>query len=204
MKGKISIPYIPLKYALYSDKVDKLGYIYGDEKRGDGLTYKEYDKRLKDEFNNSNSSLNSYLGGTSVSYLNRKYGVHVYKSMTVDKTKFEYFDIECPVYNMRKSEMQPFELAKCRTEGLMFIMIIDIPIKFVTSEVESELRFWIKDSMSINVHHEIPDAKRLEMLPTKELKIKMGDVEGILSKCRLINFENPFRLTILVEKMLNK
>ena len=40
MRGKVSIPYIPLKYALYSDKVDKLGYIYGDEKRGDGLTYK--------------------------------------------------------------------------------------------------------------------------------------------------------------------
>jgi hypothetical protein len=202
MRGKVSIPYIPLKYALYSDKVDKLGYIYGDEKRGDGLTYKEYDKRLQDEFNNSNSSLDSYLRGTSVNYLNKRYGVNEYKNMTVDKTKFEYFDVECPVYNMRKNEMQPFELVKCRAEGLMFIMIIDVPIKFVTSEVESELRFWIKDSMSINVHHEIPEQKRLEMLPTKDLKIKLGDVEGTLSKCRIINFENPFRLTVLVERII--
>jgi hypothetical protein len=103
---------------------------------------------------------------------------------------------------MRKGDMQPFELVKCRAEGLMFIMIIDVPIKMVDSDVESELRFWIKDSMSINIHHEIPDEKRLEMLPTKELKVKMGDVEGVLSKCRLINFENPFRLTILVDKMI--
>ena len=43
MRGVISIPYIPLKHALYSDKVDKRGYIYGDEKRGDGMTYAEYD-----------------------------------------------------------------------------------------------------------------------------------------------------------------
>ena len=84
----------------------------------------------------------------------------------------------------------------------MFIMIIDIPINIVDAEVESELRFWIKDSMSINVHHEIPEQKRLEMLPTKDLKIKLGDVEGTLSKCRIINFENPFRLTVLVERII--
>lgn len=195
MRGKISFPYIPLKTALYSDKVDRLGYIYGDKKTGEGLTYEEYDKRLRENYNDFNTIFN---GG----YLNKKYGILEHNSKMIDKTKYEYYDIDCPVYNMRKVDMQPFELVKCRQEGLMFIMIIDIPIKMVDAEVESELRFWIKDSMSINVHHEIPDAKRLEMLPTKELKIKMGDVEGILSKCRLINFENPFRLTILVDKML--
>ena len=68
--------------------------------------------------------------------------------------------------------MQPFELVRCRAEKLMFIMIIDIPVKLIDSDVESELRFWVRDSMSINVHHEIPDAKRLEMLPKKDLKIQ--------------------------------
>jgi hypothetical protein len=164
MRGKLSIPYIPLKYAPYSDKVDKLGYVYGDEKRGDGLTLNEYNKRLNDEFNNTNSSLNSYLGGGSVSYLNKKYGIYENKNKVIDKTKFEYYDIDCPIYNMRRNEMQPFELAKCRAEGLMFIMIVDIPSKFISSEMESELRFWIKDSMGINIHHEIPEQKRLEML----------------------------------------
>ena len=197
MRGKISFPYMPLKVALYSDKVDKLGYIYGDKKTGEGMKMEEYNARLQQNYNAFNTVFN---GG----YLNKKYGVLEHNSKTIDKTKYEYYDIDCPVYNMRKSDMQPFELVKCRQEGLMFIMIIDIPISIVDAEVESELRFWIKDSMSINIHHEIPDAKRLEMLPTKELKIKMGDVEGVLSKCRLINFENPFRLTILVDKMLNK
>lgn len=195
MRGKISFPYIPLKTALYSDKVDRLGYIYGDKKTGEGLTYEEYDKRLRENYNDFNTIFN---GG----YLNKKYGILEHNSKTIDKTKYEYYDIDCPIYNMRKGDMQPFELVKCRAEGLMFIMIIDVPIKLVDSDVESELRFWIKDSMSINIHHEIPDEKRLEMLPTKELKVKMGDVEGVLSKCRLINFENPFRLTILVDKMI--
>lgn len=202
MKGKISIPYIPIKQALYSDKVDKLGYIYGDEKTGEGLTYKEYDKRLRDDYNNSNGSLNSYLSGQSnIDFLNKKYGILDKGNMKKDDTKYEFYDVDCPVYNMRKADMQPFELVRCRAEKLMFIMIIDVPIKLIDSDVESELRFWVRDSMSINVHHEIPDAKRLEMLPKKDLKIQMGDVRGILNKCKVINFESPFRLTILVDSI---
>lgn len=202
MRSKISFPYIPIKQALYSDKVDKLGYIYGDEKTGEGLTYKEYDKRLRDDYNNINNSLNNYLSGNSnIDYLNKKYGILDKTNMKKDNTKYEYYDVDCSVYNMRKVDMQPFELVRCRAEKLMFIMIIDVPVKLIDSDVESELRFWIKDSMSINVHHEIPDAKRLEMLPKKDLKIKMGDVSGILNKCRVINFEAPFRLTILVDSI---
>lgn len=198
MRGKISFPYIPLKIALYSDKVDKLGYIYGDKKTGKGMSYEEYDRKLQENYNEFNSVFN----GNGMGYLNKKYGVLENKHMTLDKTKYEYYDINCNIYNMRGNDMQPFELAKCRAEGLMFIMIIDIPISTVDSDVESELRFWIKDSMSINVHHEIPDAKRLEMLPTKDLKIKMGDVEGVLTKCRLINFQDTFRITVLVDKII--
>ena len=46
MNGKVSFPYIPIKQALYSDKTDKLGYIYGDAKTGKGMTYKEYNLQL--------------------------------------------------------------------------------------------------------------------------------------------------------------
>lgn len=196
MRGKISFPYIPLKTALYSDKVDRLGYIYGDSITGEGMTYAEYDKRLREEFKNS-ENLFSQRSQT----LNQKYNISDYSKYIKDNTKYEYYDIECPIYNMRKDDMQPFELVKCRAEGLMFIVVIDIPIKTLDSDVESELRFWIKDSMSINIHHEIPEAKRLEMLPTKNIKINMGGVSGTLEKCKLINFETPFRISVLVNKM---
>ena len=194
MRGVISIPYIPLKHALYSDKVDKRGYIYGDEKRGDGMTYAEYDRKLMEEFNNFISVFNGK------SYLNKKYGISEVQAPKKDNIKYEYYHINCPIFNMRKNDMQVFELTKCRAEGLMFIMIVDIPIGTLESDIESELRFWVKDSMSINIHHEIPDNKRLEMLPTKNIKIKMGDFEGELKGCRVINYEKPFRLTLLVEK----
>ena len=41
-----------------------------------------------------------------------------------------------------------------------------------------------------------------EVATIDDLKIKLGEVEGTLSKCRIINFENPFRLTILVERII--
>lgn len=195
MNGVISIPYIPIKEALYSDKVDKLGYIYGDAKRGDGLTYEEYNKRLKEEHLKSNAMFNG-------NYLHKKYKVSEQQHVKYDETKYEYYDITCPILNGRRAEMQPFELVKCRADGSMFIMLVDIPIKSIDQDVESEIRFWVKDSMSINTHHEIPENERLKMLPTKDLKIKVGDISGILCKCRVVDFWSPFRIMILVERFL--
>ena len=197
MRGTISVPYVPIKWALYSDKVDRLGYIYGDDKTGEGLTYKEYDKRLHEEFNNFNAVFNN----RGENYINQKYGVYEQNSKHIDKTKIEYYDIYCNILNGRKNDMQDFELIKCKMDDLMFIAIVDIPISTVDSDVESELRFWIKDSMSINVHHEIPEDKRLQMLPTKTLKIKTNGFEGELEKCRVIDFVSPFRVTLLVERI---
>lgn len=197
MRGVISVPYVPIKWALYSDKVDRLGYIYGDDKTGEGLTYKEYDKRLNEEFKRFDATFNNRGGD----FLNQKYGVYEQNNKYIDKTKIEFYDIHCNILNARKNDMQDFELIKCKMDKLMFIAIVDIPISTVDSDVESELRFWIKDSMSINVHHEIPEEKRLQMLPTKTLKIKTGGFTGELEKCRVIDFVKPFRMVLLVEKI---
>jgi hypothetical protein len=197
MRGTISVPYIPIKWALYSDKVDRLGYIYGDKKLGSGLTYEEYDKRLHEEYDNFNKLFNNQGGN----YLNKKYGVYEQNTKHIDKTKIEYYDIYCTILNGRKNDMQDYELIKCKMDNLMFIAIVDIPISTVDSEVESELRFWIKDSMSINVHHEIPEDKRLQMLPAKTLRIKTQGFEGELEKCRVIDFVEPFRVVLLVERI---
>lgn len=206
MDSKIYIPYIPLKsvekeyqQALKEGKVDNMGFIWGDKKRGDGMSYEEYDRKLNSEWNNSRN-ISMYLsGGYDVSYLNKKYGVLDYQKMQKDNTKWEYYELSCPIMNMRKNIMQPEELVKCRMENLMFIMIIDIP-KNIDSDVESELRFWVRDSMEINVHHEIPEDERLRMLPTKDLKLKIDDIEGTLVKCRVIDFQKPFRIMLMVER----
>ena len=202
MESKIYIPYIPIHAALYSDKHDELGYIWGDKRRGDGLKTEEWVKNLGSEFNATNSrNVDYFLSGGNIGYLNKKYGILEYKDKQIDNTKFEFYEIGCPILNQRKNVMQPLELVKCRMENLMFVIIVDIPIKNLEPDVESEIRFWVRDSMQINVHHEIPEGQRLEMLPTKDLKVRLGDVQGVLSKCRVINFEKPYRLTLLVEKI---
>lgn len=208
MESKIYIPYIPLKsvekeyqQAVKEGKVDGMGFIWGDKLRGDGLTSEEYDRRLNADWNSTNTrNVNLFLGGGyEASYLNKKYGILEYQKMQKDNTKWEYYEIECPILNSRKNVMQPMEFVKCRMENLMFVISINIP-KNIDSDVESELRFWVRDSMEINVHHEIPEGERLQMLPTKDLRVKVGDVEGVLVKCRIIDFKKPFNIMLLVEK----
>lgn len=208
MDYRLYIPYIPLKsvekeyqQALKEGKVDGMGFIWGDKRRGDGLSFDEYDRRLNTEWNSQASrNVNMLIqGGYDVSYLNKRYGMLDYQQMQKDNTKWEYYEVSCPIMNMRKNELQPEELIKCRMERLMFVIIVDIP-NSIDSDVESELKFWIRDSMEINVHHEIPDHERLKMLPTKDLRIKVGDVEGTLVKCRVIDYQKPFRVMLMVEE----
>ena len=203
MDSKIYIPYIPVKQALYSDKVDRLGYIWGDKKRGEGLTSEEWIRNMESAHNaQSSRNIDMYLsGGYDVSYLNKKYGVLEYREQHADNTKYEYYEVSCPILNQVKNPIQGFELIKCRMENLMFVLFVDIPIQTIDSDIESELRFWVRDSMEINIHHEIPENERLKMLPTKDLKIKVGDVDGTLVKCRVVDFQKPFRIALLVEKI---
>ena len=205
MDSKIYIPYIPLKQALYSDKVDRLGDIWGDKKRGDGLSSEEWIRNMENAHNSQSSrSIDMYMsGGYDASYLNKKYGMLEYKDRHADNTKYEYYEVSCPILNQRKNPIQGMELIKCRMENLMFVLFIDIPTQSIESDIESELRFWVRDSMEINIHHEIPENERLKMLPTKDLKIKIGDVEGTLVKCRVIDFQKPFRVALLVERITN-
>lgn len=202
MASCIYIPYIPIHAALYSDKHDELGYIWGDKKRGDGLTEDEWRKKLMVEYSVQNSrNVDYYMAGGSISYLNKKYGINEFQGRKIDNTKWEFYEVSCPILNQRKNPMQPQELVKCRNEQLMFVAIVDIPIKSLESDVESEIRFWVRDSMEINVHHEIPERERLKMLPMKDLKVKLGDFNGVLSNCRVINYEKPYRLHLLVERV---
>ena len=210
MDYRLYIPYIPLKsvekeyqQAVKEGKVDSTGYIWGDKKRGDGLTIDEYNSKLYGEWSGDRSrNINAYLsGGYDIGYLNRKYGIMEYQQMQKDNTKWEYYEVNCPIMNMRKNPLQAMELVKCRMEGLMFVIIADLP-KGMDSDVESEMRFWVRDSMEINVHHEIPEHERLRMLPTKDLRIRVDDVEGTLVKCRIIDFQKPFRVMLMVERFV--
>ena len=78
-------------------------------------------------------------------------------------------------------------------------LAIDI-MKLETS-LEDEVRFWVKDSMNINVHHEIPEEERLKMLPIRNLKIEIGDISGELHDCRIIDYKNTGRISILVNEI---
>ena len=55
--------------------------------------------------------------------------------------------------------------------------------------------------MNINVHHEIPEEERLKMLPIRNLKIEIGDISGELHDCRIIDYKNTGRISILVNEI---
>lgn len=114
---------------------------------------------------------------------------------------YKWGAIECDIMNMRYRPMQPGELVKCRQENLMFIIIVDIPFSKLETSLEDEVRFWVKDSMNINVHHEIPEEERLKMLPIRNLKIEIGDISEELHDCRIIDYKNTGRISILVNEI---
>ena len=48
---------------------------------------------------------------------------------------------------------------------------------------------------------EIPEEERLKMLPIRNLKIEIGDISGELHDCRIIDYKNTGRISILVNEI---
>ena len=195
--GKLYIQYLPLEDML-DGKRDRRGYIYGDRRGAGGMTDNEYAMKLAEEYTAQyNQEMNMSFFGHAPS----RYNIRDVREEHDVKMNYKWGAIECDIMNMRYRPMQPGELVKCRQENLMFIIIVDIPFSKLETSLEDEVRFWVKDSMNINVHHEIPEEERLKMLPIRNLKIEIVNISGELHDCRIIDYKNTGRISILVNEI---
>lgn len=128
MGNKIYIPYILIHAALYSDKHDELGYIWGDKRRGDDLKIEEWVRNLGSEFNSQNSrNVGHFLTGGNIGYFNKKYGVLEYKEMSVDNINFDFYLTEVRLlievdgdfyhgYGLTRDDMSPMQKKNTRVD----------------------------------------------------------------------------------------
>lgn len=120
--------------------------------------------------------------------------------------KFDNEDIEVLLYNAKFGEVDEEFFMSHVQKGDMFILIVNINPDTISGNGESELRYWMRDSIKVIEDNSLPDEVKLRSLQGRNYSIMVGDKEVKLLNCRMVqNFsdkKNPFKFAIIVEKSI--
>ena len=87
----------------------------------------------------------------------------------------------------------------------MFIIRININPTVLSSDGESELKFWVDDSDKLLKDPVIDKNTKLKHLPTMDLGIDIGTQRLTLQRCKIIenksNKNFPYYFAVIVEKI---
>lgn len=121
---------------------------------------------------------------------------------------YEYNKTEASIKDMNGNDLLNETVNSYLSNGDMFVIIVNINPDTINEDTESELIFWIKESMKINNSPKINDDKKISILPKRDLKIKINNIIATLLDCKIIDvYSNPnngkFNFAILIKKIIN-
>lgn len=159
--------------------------------------------RMQDEqFMRTNRNVERFVSGQQA------VGGHdIYDPVSGKKVRDEVdlLPMECVIQGARQSiTVDEDFFAKHRAEGKMFIVRININPN-MDRDAESELRFWLEDSMRILKDKYLDERTKLKSLPKMDLKVDVGPTRMTMSGCKIVenicNRTFPYYFAIIVEKL---
>lgn len=176
---------------------------------GRDFTKEEYDDMVLQQFNRNKDRINSYMQGE------RQYNPYgdvydieqehdYYENETVD------IEVDTIVLDSDGSDIDEYFFDNKLNSGKMFILTItpdfsyegdDEDIITNIQNAESELKYWIEDSLLVWNDNRYDKKTKLQLSPAKTLKLRLDDNEVyVLNNCKVFeDYKNGF--AILVEKI---
>lgn len=115
---------------------------------------------------------------------------------------------EVYVANVKRQSITKEELFDYAGKGKMFILILNINPLTMSGDAESEVRYWMRDSVNVINDPDLPDDVKLKSLQGRDYEIVVEDKTVQIRNCKLVqNFSNqkyPFHFAIIVEKAFIK
>ena len=133
-------------------------------------------------------------------------GRRFYNVEDANHPDIEYDDEEIEVFvtDSKRTDIGEDFFEKHLKVGDMFILILNINPNTLSGDAESEVRFWMDDSMKVINDRRLPDDVKLKSLPGREYGLIVGDKTVFLSNCKMVqNYSkknSPFNFAIIVEK----
>lgn len=115
---------------------------------------------------------------------------------------------EVYVANVKRQSITKEELFDYANKGKMFILILNINPLTMSGDAESEVRYWMRDSVNVINDPDLPDDVKLKSLQGRDYEIVVEDKTVQIRNCKLVqNFSSqkyPFHFAIIVEKAFIK
>lgn len=176
---------------------------------GRNLSKEEYGDMEYEHFLETNQQVARFVDNMAhgISNLNNGRGFkEVREDAEHPDLKFDNEDIEVLLYNSKFEEVDEEFFMTHAQAGDMFILIVNINPDTISGNGESELRYWMRDSIKVIDDRSLPDEVKLRSLQGRDYSIIVGDKEVKLLNCRMVqNFsdkKNPFKFAIIVEKLI--
>lgn len=163
-----------------------------------------YIKMLRDGYYESANDIDQYMK-TGEKHVSNRYTHYTVLKTTPDPEIYEYHKVESEVRDINNILLDNTGLQQVLNCNDMFILILNIVCESVDADTDSELMFWLKESIKINNDSRIDDDKKLMILPKRDLQIFDGNLIWELCDCKILdNYgrinKGEFNFAILVNK----
>lgn len=121
---------------------------------------------------------------------------------------YKFCEAEVFLQNSKKKEVDEDFLLSHIEKGDMFILILNINPNSLDGDAESEIRFWLDDSLGVQRDTEIDDKTKLRILPTRWFYLDINGKQAVIDNCKILQDYSskkwPFNFAIIVEKITFK
>ena len=118
---------------------------------------------------------------------------------------YKFCEAEVFIQNAKKKEIDKEFLLNHIEKGDMFILILNINPNSLDGDAESEIRFWIDDSLGVHRDDELDDKTKLKILPTRWFFLDIDGQRAVIDNCKILQDYSskkwPFNFAIIVEKI---
>lgn len=170
------------------------------------LSNDEYNRLQLEHFNNTYGKVGDYLEGKNVTYGQYGYEIREDSPKEVVDNDNE-IEVESLLLNTNKTELTEGELFDYLESGSKFLMKVNMNPTTIDPDAESEIRYWLEDSMRVWGDKALDDRTKILSSPPRDLKIVLSDgKKHILKNCKI--FEDysdekyPLYFAVFVEKII--
>lgn len=171
----------------------------------------EYSEMFVDNFNRTDKQINRYVNdlahGVTLSSKIRSFGYEISNDRQKSvEDKYNFYEAEAFIQDSRRMDVGIDFFNEKIYDGKMFLLLVNVNPNSIDNDAESELRFWIDDSRKIHNDATLDDKTKMKALPSRQLKIKLGEEYAIMKGCKVLkdysDRKYPFNFAIIVEKLI--
>ena len=172
------------------------------------LTRETYEEMVMDKFNRTNKQVDDFVHG---------YREYRPNNFAYDLPREEEYyegpdndaevEVQALLLDGNRNDFNEDFLFDHIDDGRMFVMLVNLNPETIDCNAESEIRYWIDDSMRVWEDEQLDKQTKLLASPPRDFKIVLSDGHKYtLSNCKLFeNYEDdrfPLYFAMIVEKII--